>query len=78
MKIDKKNLPPEGFEPLIALQEARELVGRANKRTEKLLQDNKGLLHKLSKALLEKEVLSYEDVQRLIGPPKFAKQVSTP
>lgn len=29
----------------------------------------------LAASLLEKEMLNYEDVVRLIGPPKFSKQV---
>ncbi|PAV84771.1 hypothetical protein WR25_14629 [Diploscapter pachys] len=50
-------------------QEANRLVGRAHKRTEELLMANKDLLEKIAKSLLQREVLHYEDVRDLIGPP---------
>uniref|UniRef100_A0A803T1S0 SPG7 matrix AAA peptidase subunit, paraplegin n=1 Tax=Anolis carolinensis TaxID=28377 RepID=A0A803T1S0_ANOCA len=37
--------------------------------TEKLLLDNRDKLRMLANALLEKEVINYEDIEALIGPP---------
>ncbi|XP_076989425.1 mitochondrial inner membrane m-AAA protease component paraplegin [Tamandua tetradactyla] len=49
--------------------EAELLVARAYRHTEKVLQDNLGKLQALADALLEKEVINYEDIEALIGPP---------
>ncbi|XP_038610253.1 paraplegin [Tachyglossus aculeatus] len=49
--------------------EAKLLVAKAYRRTEKVLQDNVDKLHALANALLEKEVINYEDIETLIGPP---------
>ncbi|CAH1780186.1 unnamed protein product [Owenia fusiformis] len=58
--------------------EARSLVTKAYRHTEELLQTHKDKLVKIAETLLEKEVLSYEDVQALIGPPPHgAKQTVT-
>ncbi|XP_015586274.1 paraplegin [Cephus cinctus] len=51
--------------------EARRLVGKAYRRTEQLLQENKDKLQLLAETLLKKETLNYEDVVNLIGPPPF-------
>ncbi|KAL7071069.1 hypothetical protein ACQ4LE_009961 [Meloidogyne hapla] len=57
-------------------QEIGKLVAEAYYATERLLKDNRDKLDVLAKALLERETLSYEDVKKLIGPPKFGnKQV---
>ncbi|OZC08275.1 hypothetical protein X798_04754 [Onchocerca flexuosa] len=56
-------------------QEASKLVSKAYFTAEKILKMNEKKLKKLATSLLEKEMLSYEDVIRLIGPPKFPKQV---
>ncbi|VDK69075.1 unnamed protein product [Litomosoides sigmodontis] len=56
-------------------QEASKLVSKAYFTAESILKANEGKLRKLAASLLEKEMLSYEDVVRLIGPPKFPKQV---
>uniref|UniRef100_A0A0R3RPS8 AAA domain-containing protein n=1 Tax=Elaeophora elaphi TaxID=1147741 RepID=A0A0R3RPS8_9BILA len=56
-------------------QEASKLVSKAYFTTEGILKSNEDKLRKLAASLLEKEMLSYEDVIRLIGPPKFPKQV---
>ncbi|VDK63391.1 unnamed protein product [Onchocerca ochengi] len=56
-------------------QEASKLVSKAYFTAEKILKMNEEKLKKLATSLLEKEMLSYEDVIRLIGPPKFPKQV---
>ncbi|XP_004471976.1 mitochondrial inner membrane m-AAA protease component paraplegin isoform X2 [Dasypus novemcinctus] len=50
-------------------QEAKLLVARAYRRTEQVLRDNLDKLQALADALLEKEVISYEDIEALIGPP---------
>ncbi|MFH4973799.1 hypothetical protein AB6A40_000508 [Gnathostoma spinigerum] len=55
-------------------QEASKLVADAYFRTEKLLRDNVDMLNKLARELLAKEVLSYEEVKKLIGPPKYGEK----
>uniref|UniRef100_A0A803T2A4 SPG7 matrix AAA peptidase subunit, paraplegin n=1 Tax=Anolis carolinensis TaxID=28377 RepID=A0A803T2A4_ANOCA len=54
--------------PLLSL-EAKMLVAQAYRHTEKLLLDNRDKLRMLANALLEKEVINYEDIEALIGPP---------
>uniref|UniRef100_A0A452ESQ0 SPG7 matrix AAA peptidase subunit, paraplegin n=1 Tax=Capra hircus TaxID=9925 RepID=A0A452ESQ0_CAPHI len=49
--------------------EARLLVATAYRHTEQVLRDNLDKLHALASALLEKEVINYEDIEALIGPP---------
>uniref|UniRef100_A0A8C9BT80 SPG7 matrix AAA peptidase subunit, paraplegin n=1 Tax=Phocoena sinus TaxID=42100 RepID=A0A8C9BT80_PHOSS len=49
--------------------EARLLVAAAYRHTEKVLRDNLDKLQALANALLEKEVINYEDIEALIGPP---------
>ncbi|CAK6436893.1 unnamed protein product [Pipistrellus nathusii] len=49
--------------------EAQLLVAKAYRHTEKVLQDNLDKLQALASALLEKEVINYEDIEALIGPP---------
>uniref|UniRef100_T1JVY2 AAA+ ATPase domain-containing protein n=1 Tax=Tetranychus urticae TaxID=32264 RepID=T1JVY2_TETUR len=49
--------------------QARMLVAQAYKATEKILLENKDKLKKLSEELLEREVLNYNDIEKLIGPP---------
>ncbi|CAG9536106.1 unnamed protein product [Cercopithifilaria johnstoni] len=56
-------------------QEVSKLVSKAYFTAEGILKANEEKLKKLAASLLEKEMLSYEDVLRLIGPPKFPKQV---
>ncbi|XP_041375757.1 paraplegin-like [Gigantopelta aegis] len=55
-------------------EEARRLVGKAYRCTEKILKDNKDKLDKLALSLLSNEVLTYDDVQKLIGPPPHGKK----
>lgn len=50
-------------------EEAQALVARAFHYTVKVLQENKDKLHSMAHSLLEKEVLTYEDIEALIGPP---------
>lgn len=45
------------------------LIARAYKQTEKLLLDNRDKLTLLSNALLEREVVNYDDIEALLGPP---------
>uniref|UniRef100_A0A0B7A7D2 AAA+ ATPase domain-containing protein n=1 Tax=Arion vulgaris TaxID=1028688 RepID=A0A0B7A7D2_9EUPU len=55
-------------------EEARMLVTRAFLHTQSVLQEHKEKLHKLATTLLEKEVLNYNDIENLIGPPLFGKK----
>lgn len=54
--------------------QARLLVGKAYKDTEKLLSDNRDKLKLLAETLLKREVLNYKDIESLIGPPPFGKK----
>lgn len=54
--------------------EARVLIANAYKFTEKLLLDNKEKLRMVAEALLERESLSYKEMEQLIGPPPFEKK----
>ncbi|XP_036606092.1 paraplegin isoform X1 [Trichosurus vulpecula] len=59
--------------------EAKLLVAKAYRHTEKVLQENQAKLHSLANALLEKEVINYEDIEALIGPPPHGpKKMITP
>ncbi|XP_011690815.1 PREDICTED: paraplegin [Wasmannia auropunctata] len=54
--------------------EVRRIIGEAYERTRKLLLDNKDKLDTLAEALMKKETLSYDDVEKLIGPPPYGKK----
>ncbi|XP_076622505.1 SPG7 matrix AAA peptidase subunit, paraplegin [Colletes latitarsis] len=54
--------------------EVQRIITEAYKTTEKLLLDNKDKLKKLAEALLERETLTYDDVEKLLGPPPFGKK----
>lgn len=54
--------------------EAQSLIARAYKHTEELLTENKDKLHMLAAELLKKEVITYDDVERLIGPPPHGEK----
>ncbi|GFQ94651.1 paraplegin [Trichonephila clavata] len=56
-------------------EQARFLIARAHKRSETILKENRDKLDKLAEALLQKEVLNYDDVVNLIGPPAHGKKV---
>ncbi|KAF5915101.1 hypothetical protein HPG69_013371 [Diceros bicornis minor] len=58
----------QGFQQMMD-HEAKLLVAKAYRHTEKVLQDNLDKLQALANALLEKEVINYEDIEALIGPP---------
>ncbi|KAL4613568.1 paraplegin [Arapaima gigas] len=49
--------------------EAKMLIARAYRRTEKLLLDNRDKLIVLANALLEREVVNYDDIEAVLGPP---------
>ncbi len=55
-------------------EEIRRIVGEAEKKTEKLLKENIDKLHKLSDALLEREILDAEEIDIVLaGKPLPAK-----
>ncbi|KAK7115309.1 hypothetical protein V1264_001202 [Littorina saxatilis] len=55
-------------------EEAQALIAKAFQYTVKVLEENKEKLHKLATTLLEKEVMSYEDIEKLIGPPPYGEK----
>ena len=55
-------------------QEARTMIAEAYKRTEEILRRHQNSLEILAQALLEKETLNYDDVEKLLGPPPFGKK----
>lgn len=55
-------------------EEVRLLVAEAYKETEKILLQNKDKLRLIAEALLEKESLSYQDMEQLVGPPPYEKE----
>ncbi|XP_019360313.1 PREDICTED: paraplegin isoform X1 [Gavialis gangeticus] len=60
----------QGFQQMMD-HEAKVLVTQAYRHTEKLLLDNRNKLQMLADALLEKEVINYDDIEVLIGPPPY-------
>ncbi|EGI70404.1 Paraplegin, partial [Acromyrmex echinatior] len=54
--------------------EVRRIIGESYERTKQLLLDNKDKLDILAEALLKKETLFYDDVEKLIGPPPYGKK----
>ncbi|KAK8761349.1 hypothetical protein V5799_027386 [Amblyomma americanum] len=55
-------------------EQARLVVARAYKETERVLQQNSDKLKLLAGELLKREVLNYADIEALIGPPPFGKK----
>jgi cell division protease FtsH len=47
-------------------EEIRVIISQAMNRAEKILRDNIGLLHSLSKELLEREILDSDEIERII------------
>jgi cell division protease FtsH len=47
-------------------EEIRGIISQAMNRAEKILRDNIGLLHSLSKELLEREILDSDEIERII------------
>ncbi|CAL8350813.1 unnamed protein product [Merluccius merluccius] len=59
--------------------EAKLLIARAYRHTEKLLLDNRDKLTALANALLDREVVNYEDIEALLGtPPHGPKKMIAP
>lgn len=59
--------------------EAQQLVAKAYKQTETVLLENQDKLQMLASALLEREVINYNDIEALIGPPPHGpKKMITP
>uniref|UniRef100_A0A4W3JVU3 Mitochondrial inner membrane m-AAA protease component paraplegin n=1 Tax=Callorhinchus milii TaxID=7868 RepID=A0A4W3JVU3_CALMI len=54
--------------------EAKVLVAHAYRKTEKILLDNKAKLVTLANALVEREVLNYDDIEALIGSPPHGQK----
>jgi spastic paraplegia protein 7 len=54
--------------------EARLLIAEAYRKTEELLQAHKENLKLMAEALLSKETLNYDDVEKLLGPPPHGKK----
>lgn len=82
--VGQVSFPPEGNDMFavrpyskylarIIDEESRRLVAKAYKATEKLLQENQEKLRMIAEGLLEKEVLTYKDMEQLIGPPTYDK-----
>ena len=57
-------------------EEAKKMISAAMDRTIKLLTEHKEDVIKLAERLLEKEVLSRDDVVELLGPRPFAEKTS--
>lgn len=55
--------------------EARNLVTKASVQSKKILEENMEKVHKVAKALMERETLSYEDIEKLIGPPPHGNKM---
>ncbi|XP_067004008.2 mitochondrial inner membrane m-AAA protease component paraplegin [Anabrus simplex] len=54
--------------------EARQLVASAYIKTEQVLKEHNDKLKMLAEALLAKETLNYDEVEKLIGPPPHGKK----
>ncbi|XP_068610540.1 mitochondrial inner membrane m-AAA protease component paraplegin [Brachionichthys hirsutus] len=60
----------QGLQQQIDL-EVKMLITQAYRRTETLLLDNRDKLILLADMLIEREVVNYEDIEALLGPPPF-------
>ncbi|KAF3832739.1 hypothetical protein F7725_026404 [Dissostichus mawsoni] len=59
--------------------EAKMLIARAYRHTEKILLDNRDKLALLANALIDREVVNYEDIEALLGPhPHGPKKLIAP
>ncbi|XP_055952152.1 paraplegin-like [Argiope bruennichi] len=56
-------------------EQARFLIARAHKKAETVLLENRDKLNVLAEELLKREVLNYDDIVKLIGPPAHGKKV---
>ncbi|XP_011496109.1 PREDICTED: paraplegin [Ceratosolen solmsi marchali] len=57
--------------------EVRNMIAKVYKRCEKLLLENKDKLKLLAETLLEKETLTYEQVEKIIGPRNIKSKMSS-
>lgn len=64
--ISRKNHYSEEFTSTID-KEIHQTIGNAYKKTEGLLRDNIVKLHRISKALLERETLGGEEIRQLLN-----------
>lgn len=51
--------------------ETRQIIQEAYFRAENILKENRDKLVTLAEALLKHETLNYDEVKKLIGPPKY-------
>lgn len=58
-------------------QEVKKSVFTAHQRANDLLESNRDKLNILSRELLSKEVLNYDDIVKLIGPPPYGDKSQT-
>ncbi|XP_018350816.1 PREDICTED: paraplegin isoform X1 [Trachymyrmex septentrionalis] len=72
--INMKNKPYSKKLANLMDAEVRRIIGEAYEQTKQLLLDNKDKLDTLAGALLKKETLFYDDVEKLIGPPPYGKK----
>ncbi|XP_061162893.1 paraplegin-like isoform X2 [Saccostrea echinata] len=56
-------------------REVRALVSKASLQSKKILEENMDKVHKVAKELMERETLSYEDIEKLIGPPPHGNKM---
>ena len=79
---DKSGMYPDPVKPFsehtsqIIDEEAKKLISAAMDRTIKLLMEHKEDVSKLAEHLLEKEIVSRDDVIELLGPRPFAEKTS--
>ena len=50
------------------------LIADAYRRTEEVIRKHKDQLSVMAEALLSKETLNYDDVEKLLGPPPHGKK----
>ncbi|VDI79957.1 spastic paraplegia 7 [Mytilus galloprovincialis] len=55
-------------------EEAQVLIAKAYKCTEKILIENKDKLHLMAEELLKNEVITYDNIKDLIGPPPHGEK----
>ena len=55
-------------------RESRLLISKAYQLTEQILRENSDKLSIMAEALLERETLNYDDVEKLLGPPPHGKK----
>merc|ERR1712050_695727 len=76
-EIDSKGFGKKPYSKRLAFtidQEANSLITKAYKLAEEVLTNNMDKLDLLANRLIEKEVLSYNEVESIIGPPPSGKK----